>query len=223
MPIKRELRSLYPANWQEISREVRFTLARGECQTCGRPHGKVIRCLRDGRWFDPAQGTWRTGRGKFANWPDIEEAVAMRQTLVFLSAAHLDHNPAHNQFGNLKCLCQRCHLMYDQVYHLAQRRITFLMSLALGDLFAGPYSAVAVMTPAWKLSFVTLRIAPDPVHPTNSDPRAHRLLGVKPFGRLNNDNAHRQRHRHDDQWKQAALDLNRVEANALKIHVACAN
>ena len=36
MPIRRELRSLYPPNWKELSRRVRFDRARGLCEVCGR-------------------------------------------------------------------------------------------------------------------------------------------------------------------------------------------
>ena len=53
MPIRRELRPLYPAHWPELSRRVRFERAGGACERCGRPHGLALRCLPDGRWFDP--------------------------------------------------------------------------------------------------------------------------------------------------------------------------
>jgi hypothetical protein len=64
----------------------------------------------------------------------------MRQTRVILAAAHLDHNPRNNRRRNLKSLCQRCHIIHDRPHHLAQRRITYLLRRALGDLFLGPYA-----------------------------------------------------------------------------------
>ena len=64
----------------------------------------------------------------------------MRHTRVFLAAAHLDHDPSNNRLRNLKSLCQRCHIIHDRSHHLAQRRITYLLRRALGDLFLGPYS-----------------------------------------------------------------------------------
>lgn len=64
----------------------------------------------------------------------------MRQTRVILAAAHLDHDPSNNRLGNLRSLCQRCHMIHDRPHHLAQRRITYLLRRALGDLFLGPYS-----------------------------------------------------------------------------------
>ena len=100
MPIRRELRCLYPPAWAEISSRIRFGRAGGLCETCGRPHG-----------FDG----------------------------VFLTTAHLDHDPANNADDNLKALCQRCHLAYDAPHHRIQRWITYRMRWALGDLFTGPY------------------------------------------------------------------------------------
>jgi hypothetical protein len=63
----------------------------------------------------------------------------LRTTRVVLAAAHLDHDPANNRLRNLRGLCQRCHLTHDRPHHLAQRRITYLLRRASGDLFLGPY------------------------------------------------------------------------------------
>ena len=94
MPIRRELRPLYPAHWRELSRRVRFERAAGACEGCGRPHGLTIRCLPDGRWFDPGRGTWRDRRGRPARWPDLEEMTRQYTTRAVLAAAHLDNDPA---------------------------------------------------------------------------------------------------------------------------------
>ena len=140
MPIKPEMREFYPVNWPEISRRVRFERAAGMCQGCCRPHGVTVRCLPDGRWFDATLHIWRNGRGRPSRWPDLIETARMRQTRVVLAAAHLDHDPGNNRLRNLKSLCQRCHIIHDRSHHLAQRRITYLLRRALGDLFLGPYS-----------------------------------------------------------------------------------
>jgi hypothetical protein len=139
MPIRRELRPLYPPHWRELSRRVRFERAGGRCQRCDRPHLALIRCLPDGRWFDEPAATWRDRRGKLARWPDLVEATRLRMTRVVLATAHLDGDPTHNRLSNLRALCQRCHMLHDRPQHLAQRWITYRRRRALGDLFLGPY------------------------------------------------------------------------------------
>lgn len=140
MPIRSDLRSLYPANWRDISRRVRFERAEGKCQDCKRPHGLEIRCLPDGRWFDPSVQTWRSARGRQVRWPDLLEAIETRSWTVQLAAAHLDHQPSNCRLRNLRALCQRCHLIHDRPHHLARRRITYRRRWAVGDLFEGLYA-----------------------------------------------------------------------------------
>jgi hypothetical protein len=139
MPIRPELRSFYPKHWPDLSRKVRFERAGGRCQTCRRPHGATLRCLPDGRWFDPEHATWRNGRGRPAAWPNLLEATLLRTTRVMLAAAHLDHDPANNRLRNLRSLCQRCHMLHDRRHHLVQRWFTYRRRYAVGDLFLGFY------------------------------------------------------------------------------------
>ena len=124
MPIRPELRSLYPAHWRELSARVRFERAGGHCQGCSRPHLTQLRCLPDGRWFDEGAATWRDRRGRPARWPDLVEAIRLRTTRVVLAAAHLDSDPSNNRLANLRAFCQRCHMLHDRPRHLAQRRVT---------------------------------------------------------------------------------------------------
>jgi hypothetical protein len=144
MPIRPELRPLYPAHWRELSQRVRFERAAGRCQGCGRPHLTWLRCLPDGRWFDKAAAAWRDRRGRSCRWPDLVETTQFRTTRVVLAAAHMDGDPSNNRLRNLRALCQRCHMLHDRPYHLAQRRITYRRRLALGDLFLGPYREILV-------------------------------------------------------------------------------
>jgi len=139
MPIRAELRSLYPEDWRELSRRVRFERAAGRCQTCGRPHLTRLRVLPDGRWFDQVAGTWRGERGRPTRWPDLIDTVGLRATRVVLAAAHVDHDPSNNRRRNLRALCQRCHLLHDRPYHRRQRWMSYRRRWAIGDLFLGPY------------------------------------------------------------------------------------
>ena len=139
MPIRSEYRALYPPDWAALSRRVRFERAGGRCQRCARPHLALVRCLPDGRWFDETVRTWRDRRGRPARWPDLIDAAQVRLTRVVLAAAHLDNDPANNRLANLKCLCQRCHMLQDRPFHLAQRWLTYHRRWAIGDLFFGRY------------------------------------------------------------------------------------
>jgi hypothetical protein len=143
MPIKRELRWFYPIDWKELSRRVRFGRAGGACELCGRPHGEVVRCLPDGRWFDPGRHLWRSGDGRPTGWPELAEVTSLRKTRVSLATAHLDHDPGNNRLRNLRALCQRCHMLHDRPHHLARRWITYRQRRAMGDLFLGPYATAS--------------------------------------------------------------------------------
>ena len=135
MPIRPELRPLYPPHWRELSRLVRFERAQGHCQGCGRPHLANLRVLPDGRRFDNDGKVWRDRRGRVVRWPDPVEATRLRTTRVVLAAAHLDSDPTNNRLRNLRALCQRCHMLHDRPHHLAQRYLTYRRRLAVGDLF----------------------------------------------------------------------------------------
>jgi hypothetical protein len=74
-----------------------------------------------------------------AQWPRSAGALARSRRN---RAAHLDHDPRNNRLRNLKSLCQRCHMIHDRPHHLAQRRITYLLRRALGDLVPRPLSGV---------------------------------------------------------------------------------
>lgn len=71
-----------------------------------------------------------------ANWKEISKRIRERAgnkcefcgavngephpvtgSKVVLTVAHLDHNPQNNDEGNLRALCQRCHLTYDAKHH----------------------------------------------------------------------------------------------------------
>ena len=161
MPIRPELRPLYPPDWRERSRRVRFGRAGGECERCRRPHGMELRCLPDGRWFDPRLGTWRDRRGRPARWPDLEDMTQQRTTRVVLSTAHLNHDPSRNAARNLRAWCQRCHLQHDRAWHLLQRWIGYRLRHARADLFLGTYQRGPAPAPllAEILARITERLA----------------------------------------------------------------
>ena len=64
MPIRPEHCFFYPIDWAQLSAVIRFGRARGCCEGCGRPHGRMVYHLGDGRWWDAGAGQWRDGWGR---------------------------------------------------------------------------------------------------------------------------------------------------------------
>lgn len=99
MPIRKEQRDKYPANWKAISNRIRFERSGGYCECqgeCGLHEGR--RC------------TEKHGRAaRYANGK------------VVLTVAHLNHEPSDCRDENLKAMCQRCHLRYDRDLHAETR------------------------------------------------------------------------------------------------------
>src|SRR3569833_2739027 len=139
MPIRIQHRWLYPIDWAQISVAIRFGRAKGRCEQCGRPHGRTVMHLGDGRWWDEDAKVWRNGRGR--TLARLAEPVIgdhdpdLRTTKVFLATAHLDHAPGNNRLRNLRAFCQRCHMLHDREEHLRRRWLPLRMRKALGDLF----------------------------------------------------------------------------------------
>ena len=111
--LRRHHRWLYPIDWRELSDSIRFRRAKGRCEGCGRPHGRVVMHLGDGRWWDDEQHVWRDGSGKALRClpPPHSTVLPMRRTRVVLATAHRDHDPTNNDGANLAALCQRCHIL----------------------------------------------------------------------------------------------------------------
>jgi len=140
MPIQLRYRWLYPIDWPQLSALIRFERAKGRCEHCARPHGRIVICLGDGRWWDAERSAWRDGQGRLLrNGLETISLAELRSTRVYLATAHLDHDPANSRPRNLKALCQRCHMLHDQHEHRRQRWLTLHTRKALGDLFLGPY------------------------------------------------------------------------------------
>ena len=100
MPIRASEKARYPKNWKEISLAIRERSG-GRCECLGEcrlDHREVGETLY--RCFERNGEKARTFRGK-----------------VVFTVAHLDHQPENCAPENLKAMCQRCHLRYDQPHH----------------------------------------------------------------------------------------------------------
>jgi hypothetical protein len=147
MPIRPEHRWLYPIDWPEMSRIVRFTRAGGRCEHCLRPHGQRVTFIygTDGIWWDVEIRGWRDGRGRRLRYaPDFIplDAIRITRTPVYLATAHLNHDPTYSgpRWRNLAALCQRCHMIHDAAEHRRRRWWNAFRRRAIGDLFSGRYS-----------------------------------------------------------------------------------
>lgn len=95
-------RSVYPPDWKEISRRIRFERAGNRCEWCGavnyQPH------------------------------PITGSKVVL--TLAHLGTPHADGRPGdkHDKSDcrekNLVALCQRCHLNFDRPDHMRRAALT---------------------------------------------------------------------------------------------------
>lgn len=141
MPIRPEMRALYPAPkvWREIRARI-LERAGHRCEWCKKPNGQHVNAFDRGVWWDFDRLIFRDERGRTANQP----VGAGKIVRVVLTIAHLDHNPANNdEEHNLRALCQRCHLRYDAREHAknaAARRAAKKKATAapmLGGLYIG--------------------------------------------------------------------------------------
>ncbi|GAN50994.1 hypothetical protein ME121_5055 [Methylobacterium sp. ME121] len=142
MPIRPEHRFFYPIDWPQLSAVIRFGRAQGRCEGCGRPHGRTVVHLGDGRWWDADAASWRDRRGRRVRVQPgaVDVLRTVRRTRVVLAAAHRDHDTANNADANLAAFCQRCHIIHDRPEHRRRRWTTLFRRKALGDLFRGPYA-----------------------------------------------------------------------------------
>ena len=114
MPIKLENKHRYPANWKQV-RE------------------RILRRAGDRCEGSPAYPDCRARDGDYH--PDTGSRVV-------LTIAHLDHTPEHCDDGNLRAMCQRCHLTYDAKHHAVNAYRTRKAKAMTADLFeASPREA----------------------------------------------------------------------------------
>ena len=117
MPIKRENLGRYPKDWKVISHAIR-SRAGGRCECegeCGlhRTNPGPRRCEE----VHNTPAKWAKGK-------------------VILTVAHLDLQPENCDPKNLKAMCQRCHLRYDQKHHQQNAYQTRRKGKAIADMLA---------------------------------------------------------------------------------------
>ena len=93
-------------DWRELSASDRFGRAKGRCEGCGRPHGRVVLHLGDGRWRDEEAGRWPDGADKgMRRLPPPHSVVdRTRLTRVVLATCHRDHDSTNSEGSELAAL-----------------------------------------------------------------------------------------------------------------------
>lgn len=129
MPMNRKL---YPPDWEEISARLKDEVGQ-KCEECGVPNHEWIHRKLD----DPKIWISALDEAGEAEWYWNHEQYTHEPIQVVLTTAHLDQNPGNNERSNLRVLCQRCHLVYDNPFNQVKRRITRLNNNRQAKLSAG--------------------------------------------------------------------------------------
>lgn len=119
----------YPSNWKTEIRPAIMKRAKNCCEFCGVKHYSVGSW--EGEKFIPTGGNIThdaAGNGELT-YKEARELVKHcneccddNLIVIVLTIAHLDHDINHNNFSNLKALCQRCHNRYDVGFRKENRK-----------------------------------------------------------------------------------------------------
>jgi hypothetical protein len=129
-------RGRYPTNWADLSSLVR-SKAGWCCEACG------LRHLSWG-WRDASGAFHEVPRGPLLDagyrrppfWLPLDDGRSVRIIEIILAAAHLDDpNPSNPDWGNLGCLCQRCHVLHDTRLRLRKSAATRRAAMNTFHLF----------------------------------------------------------------------------------------
>jgi hypothetical protein len=124
----------YPENWKEIREKV---LERDKycCKHCGvsqyaigyrNEEKEFVRACGNIFFDDLGFGMFEGRRLKAKEGnsfkKQINEWSDEKYIMIVLTIAHLDHDINNNKMDNLAALCQRCHLVYDNDFHIENRK-----------------------------------------------------------------------------------------------------
>jgi hypothetical protein len=96
----------YPKNWKTEIRPAILAREGNRCKFCG---------------VENYACGYRDSHGNFIELSPMESEArsedGLKQIVIILTIAHLDHDINNNNHENLAALCQRCHLRYDAENH----------------------------------------------------------------------------------------------------------
>jgi hypothetical protein len=117
MPIKRENKDRYPADWSTRIRPAILERTGNRCEECGVENYSVGWRRTDGSFV---LATVQPSSEDARRWIETHQiAHPPKLIIIILTIAHLDHTPENNDPANLRAWCQRCHNRYDQRHRQA--------------------------------------------------------------------------------------------------------
>jgi hypothetical protein len=133
MPIRPDLRDLYPPNWPQISHRAKVAAA-WRCQACGVRH--LSWGWRDCKGFHEVKKEALIAAG-YRRAPFTlmtQDRGPVRVIEIVLAVAHLDHDPRNCDPDNLRVLCQADHLAHDAPWHRRTAAATVRRRMATLEL-----------------------------------------------------------------------------------------
>lgn len=114
----------YPADWKfKISPDI---LARAEncCENCAVPNSYVIlRSKKNKSKYMLVGNNLEKERTSYFQCAEFWKSRWSKPIKVVLTISHTDHDIKHNDYSNLRALCQRCHLLHDKDHHAKTRKL----------------------------------------------------------------------------------------------------
>jgi len=134
----------YPVDWKEI-RQKALLNANNCCEECGIRNYSLVRWDKENKEWERACGSLyidQLGAGE-CNYKESRECAIFwnendddpRWITIVLTIAHLNHDTMDCRPENLKALCQRHHLAYDQKLHRENAKETRNKKKGLQNLF----------------------------------------------------------------------------------------
>lgn len=100
----------YPINWNDTIRPAILSRDNYKCQQCGIKHR--TKGFYDAKKQFVATDAWLENYAK--------ENHFKIQT-IHLQIAHINQNPSDNNYENLKAMCPKCHLTFDNQFNKLKR------------------------------------------------------------------------------------------------------
>ena len=113
MPIKPENKKHYAGKTWQYFRAWTLKRALNKCQFCGVINHRIGSRSTWG-YFLPEHFIKKMTPDDYKFHFPIGKGKLFK---IVLTVAHLDHDPTNNHPDNLRALCQKCHLNYDQEQH----------------------------------------------------------------------------------------------------------